>query len=102
MIPGLDARGMLPTRNFSAGGFVGRQELLSSQVHVAGQNWGCYACSVRCKHNSRARGEVTEVRSVAGKTGEAVVEGPEYETVAAFGSNIGCSDPATTIAANQY
>ena len=88
VLAGLNAGGMLPTRNFSAGRFEGWQDL--ARVHVAGQNWGCYACPVRCKHNARAL------------AGEGLVAGPEYETVAAFGSNLGCADAPTIVAANLF
>lgn len=89
LLGGLNAAGMLPTRNFSAGSFEGWESLAGETYEkdfVVGK-WGCYACPVRCKRTVKLRGEE--------------VGGPEYETIAAFGSNLGSDDLSLVIEANH-
>ncbi len=76
----LDACGILPTGNYRGGSFEGMEKItltaMKEKIH-AGRG-GCWACPVRCKHVC-AGGKF----DIDPKYG-----GPEYETVAAFGSNM--------------
>ena len=79
LVAGLNASGILPTRNFREGVFEGADKI-SGQAMVGTILKGresCYACSVHCKRVIQC----TEPYSVEPRFG-----GPEYETLAAFGS----------------
>jgi aldehyde:ferredoxin oxidoreductase len=73
--------GALPTRNFQSGQFEGADNITGSAWRA--QSWkhdyACFGCPINCS-------KVT--REVDGK----VLEGPEYETVYALGSNCAISD----------
>jgi aldehyde:ferredoxin oxidoreductase len=73
--------GALPTRNFQSGQFEGAEEITGSawQAHSWKRDYACFGCPINCS-------KVT--REVDGK----VLEGPEYETVYALGSNCGIAD----------
>jgi len=77
--------GNLPTRNFRDGDFVEvvsiSADILKEQIGVGMD--GCYACPIRCKKMVK----VTEPWPVDPEYG-----GPEYETLAAVGSNCGVHD----------
>ena len=76
----LSKSGGLPTRNFREGEFEGHQlitgQTMSEQILIKKET--CYACAVRCK-----RVVETEYR---GQKVDRSYGGPEYETLAAFGS----------------
>ena len=81
----LNQDGILPTRNFREGVFDGAEEISGESMKdriLVGQE-GCYACPIRCKR--MVKGSPPFVTDPA-------YGGPEYETVAAFGSNCGVSD----------
>ena len=84
--------GILPTRNFQQGTFEGASRIdgvaLKEQYLI--RHVPCYRCPISC-------GRQTEVPSgkYAGKG-----EGPEYETISAFGSGCGVSDLAALTKAN--
>ena len=94
LLSGLDAAGMLPTRNFQSGTFE----------HAAALGWdayerdifvgpkACYACSIRCKRVVKSEGEY-QVDPHYG--------GPEYETLSALGSNCGIGDLRAVAKANE-
>ena len=94
LVDGLNAAGILPTRNFRMGSFAGAPKI----------NWGsyadqlfagrrtCYACAVQCKREVRA----DEGNQVSGDYG-----GPEYETLASFGSNCLVDDLQVVARANE-
>jgi aldehyde:ferredoxin oxidoreductase len=72
--------GILPTKNFQLGSFDGVDKITGSTLHdtILERQGSCTACPIRCKR---------EVRTTS--LGEEIVPeygGPEYETVAAFGS----------------
>jgi len=95
VLPGLNAGGMLPTRNFRDGSFdkweaIG-PELYHDRFFTGGS--GCYACPVRCKRDVKD--------GAAGRKVESRYGGPEYETVASFGSNLGISDAAAICELHQ-
>jgi aldehyde:ferredoxin oxidoreductase len=91
---GLNAGGILPTRNFRSGGFDRAEELTweTYEKEIFTARRSCYACAVRCKREVRVddRYQVSEVWG-----------GPEYETVAGFGSNCGISDLQAIAKANE-
>ncbi len=73
----------LPTRNFSENVFDGADGISASAVEakVMRGKRGCYACPISCR-------TVSEVR-MNGET--FYLDGPEYETMALLGSNLGVS-----------
>ena len=87
--------GVLPTRNFQEGVFEGAQEICGQKMKetIGVGKEGCFACPVGCK------------KRVEIKTGPFLVDrkygGPEYETIAAFGSNCGISDLKAIAKANE-
>ena len=86
-LAGLNALGMLPTRNFREGIFEGAgnidHETFKSRFLV--DRGGCFACAVRCKR----------VAAGGDYGADPLYGGPEYETIAAFGSlcGVGRFDP---------
>lgn len=88
------AAGILPTRNFSEGDFEGASKI-SGETMKATILQGidsCWHCPVRCKRVV-AMEEPYRVDSRYG--------GPEYETLAAFGSNCGIDDLGAIAKANE-
>jgi len=94
LVAGLNAGGILPTRNFLEGAFeqvdqikwdVYEKELLTARG-------SCYACSVRCKREV-ALDDRYQISPAYG--------GPEYETVAGFTSNCGIDDLQAAAKANE-
>ena len=87
--------GGLPTRNFNEGQFEGYEtitgELMSDTILTARDT--CFSCSVRCKR-------VVDTSFLNIKVEERY-GGPEYETMAAFGSYCGVSDMDAVALANQ-
>ena len=90
---GLNAGGILPTRNFRQGSFE----------HVEGIGWAayeairsstrtCYACAVRCKPETAFSGRYTVTDTY---------DGPEYEAIAGFGSNCAIFDLQLVARANE-
>jgi aldehyde:ferredoxin oxidoreductase len=87
--------GGLPTRNWTSGVFEGAEALTGetmSDTILKGRDT-CYACVVRCK-----RVVETEWQ---GKKVDPHYGGPEYETLATFGSYCGIDDLAAISYANQ-
>lgn len=85
----INEHNILPTRNFQRGydpeaGAVSGEEL--AETYLKNKKC-CYSCMVCC-------GRLTEIDGVEG-------DGPEYETVWAFGPNIGCHDLGMVIRANN-
>ena len=68
--------GALPTRNFQQGQFSQAEEITGEAWRAKSweRNYACFGCPIACSNVTRA---------VDGK----VLEGPEYETIYAFGSN---------------
>ena len=94
LVDGLNAGGILPTRNFHQGAFekidqikwdVYEKELLTARR-------SCYACAVRCKREVKVndRYQVTDAYG-----------GPEYETVDGFSANCGVDDLQAAAKANE-
>lgn len=90
----LNAAGGLPTRNFKEGVFEGAESISGERMAetILIDRESCYACPVKCKRVVKVD-EPFEVDPVYG--------GPEYETMAAFGSNCGNSDQLVIAKANE-
>ena len=96
---GLNASGILPTRNFHGGAFDQvdnlRWEAYEQELLTARRS--CYACAVRCKREVRLEKGVAGARyDVSDDYG-----GPEYETIAGFGSNCDIGDLQAVAKANE-
>jgi aldehyde:ferredoxin oxidoreductase len=87
--------GGLPTRNWSSGAFDGWEAIDGQTMYntVLKERDTCYACTVRCKR-------VVEVADGPYRV-DPQYGGPEYETLATFGSYCGVDDLAAVSYANQ-
>lgn len=94
LMGGLNAAGILPTRNFREGAFEQvdnlRWEAYEKELLTARRS--CYACAVRCKREV-AVNDRYQVSSAYG--------GPEYEGLAGFSSNCGIGDLQAAAKANE-
>jgi aldehyde:ferredoxin oxidoreductase len=94
LVSGLNAGGILPTRNFHQGAFDGvdqvRWEVYEKELLKARRS--CYACAVRCKREV----EVHDRYDVSSSYG-----GPEYEAIGGFGPNCGVDDLQAVAKANE-
>jgi aldehyde:ferredoxin oxidoreductase len=79
--------GALPTRNFQAGQFEQAEEI--SGAAFSQKSWvkkyACFGCPISCS-------KITRPADGAGKGHLSVLEGPEYETIFAVGSNCAIGD----------
>jgi len=93
LVGGLNAGGMLPTYNFRAGAFDQVDEIKweAYEKHFLTARRSCYACAIRCK-----REIAFDERQTPSAYG-----GPEYESLAAFGSNCCISDLNAIVKANE-
>jgi len=94
VILSLNEDGTLPTENFKAGTFEGAEDISGEKMEetILTDREGCYACPMRCKRVVRGEGHfVTDPR----------YGGPEYETVAAFGSLCKVDDINSIAKANE-
>ncbi len=91
LVEALNAGGILPTRNFRQGAFENvdevKWEAYEKQLLTARRS--CYACAVRCKREVTIDGKMSPYG------------GPEYESVGAFGPNLGISDLRAIAKANE-
>jgi len=87
--------GTLPTRNYSEGQFEDAEKISGEVLYdtVLKERDTCYACVVRCKRVVEITEGPYQVDPIYG--------GPEYETLATFGSYCGISDLAAVSLANQ-
>lgn len=94
---------LLPTHNFQYGthkdAYKIHSDLLRDKYFTLGINDGCWiGCAMQC-----AKGvDNFELRSGPYKGTKVIVDGPEYETAAGLGSNIGVFDYESIIEANFY
>lgn len=95
-LPFLNAIGSLPTRNYTEGQFEACMDISGEHLTetILVNRDTCYACAVRCKR-------VVDT-TYAGKKVEPRYGGPEYETIAVFGSYCGVNDLSAISLANQY
>jgi aldehyde:ferredoxin oxidoreductase len=93
-LPILQASGGLPTRNFREGVFEGAERIDGQHMAATILKGGgtCFACPVRCKRIVETHDE-WQVQPAYG--------GPEYETIAAFGSLCGVDDLSAIAKANE-
>jgi aldehyde:ferredoxin oxidoreductase len=84
----INAHGMFPTRNFRGGVFNDAEGTSGEKIAetLLQRQSACYKCPIGC-------GRTTKTRNMSG-------EGPEYETVWAFGAHLGVSDLAAITEAN--
>lgn len=90
----LNTRGILPTKNFTSGGFEEARDISGERMAetiLVGRGT-CYACPIGCKREV----QVEEPYQVDPRYG-----GPEYETIAALGSLCGISDLKAIAKANE-
>lgn len=87
--------GTLPTRNYNEGQFEGCEDISGEVMTdtILKERDTCYACVVRCKRVV----EINEGRY----TVDPLYGGPEYETLATFGSYCGVNDLAAVSKANE-
>jgi len=86
--------GIFPVKNFQEGTLPGIERISAeafSKLKV--RDYGCYACTTRC-------GNVFEVRE--GPYKGAMSEGPEYETIFAFGGEVGNTEIGSLVAADAF
>ncbi len=90
-----NALGTFPTRNYSEAQFEHAQELSGENLAetLLKKRETCYACVVRCKRVVEAEREDFKLDPYHG--------GPEYETLATFGSYCGVDDLEIVCLANQ-
>ena len=86
----INASGALPTRNFQSGEFEDAEKLTSK--HWKKDYWvkdiACFGCPISCSKIAHS------------KKRDIVIDGPEYETIFALGTNCGVSDHEAIIYAN--
>ena len=94
ILTGMNKDGQLPTRNFQTGFFEGAEAISAETMHstIFQKGEGCYACPVRCKRVVEAENPYP-IDSLYG--------GPEYETLAALGSNCGVSNIVAVAKGNE-
>ena len=90
---GLNAGGILPTRNFRQGAFEGVDAIgFAAYEAIRSNTRTCYACAVRCKPETAFADRYTVTDTY---------DGPEYEAVAGFGSNCAIFDLQLVAKANE-
>jgi aldehyde:ferredoxin oxidoreductase len=91
LVTGLNAGGILPTRNFRQGAFEGVDKIKwdTYEKELLTARRSCYACAVRCKREVAVEGRVSDYG------------GPEYEAIGGFGSNCGINDLQAIAKANE-
>jgi aldehyde:ferredoxin oxidoreductase len=90
----LDAGGILPTKNFQGGSFAKAENISGETMKntILTATDGCYACLLRCKR---------KVVASRPRETDPAYGGPEYETIAAFGSLCEIDDLNVIAKANQ-
>jgi len=94
VVKSLNRQGGLPTRNFKESVFDGAESISGRKMTdtiLVGRG-SCYACPVHCKRKV-SLSEPYQVDPIYG--------GPEYETLAALGSNCGIDDLAAIAKGNE-
>ena len=95
ILAGQQAAGGLPTRNWRSGVFESYEAIAGDTMTetILKDRDTCYACATRCKRVVEIQGGQFPVNPRYG--------GPEYETVACFGSYCGVGDLAAIARANE-
>ncbi len=91
----VNSSGALPTNNWETGQFEGAAAIGGQAMNesILIDRKGCFACPIRCKRVVAVEEERFSVESKYG--------GPEYETLASLGSNLGIDDLALLAKANE-
>lgn len=91
----LNEQGILPTKNFQFGEFEEAEKISGQTIHntILKRRETCNSCPIRCKRSVATKFNGEEVKPEYG--------GPEYETVAAFGSLCMNADLNAIALANQ-
>ncbi len=93
---------LLPVHNYRYGSHPDARNLDTSvweQLYTQGMPDGCwYGCTLSCAHGV----DHFHLRTGPFKGQAVLVDGPEYETIAGEGSNIGVFDPLAVIEMNFY
>lgn len=94
-ITAVNSAGALPTNNWATGYFAGAERISGKSMNetILTDRGGCFACPIRCKRVVEVHNERFDVDPEYG--------GPEYETLAAFGSNLGIDDLELIAKANE-
>lgn len=95
LVQGVNAGGFLPTRNFKEGQFEGAEKLAAGNYHdtIFHSRGTCYQCTVACKRKVQLDDPDYPLDKRFG--------GPEYETLAAFGSMLAIDNLPAVAYANQ-
>ncbi len=89
-----NAAGGLPTHNWQDNAFEGAEDIGAESLEkILIKRKGCYSCPIRCKRVVQLERDDMNIDPRLG--------GPEYETLACLGSNLGISDLETIAKANQ-
>jgi aldehyde:ferredoxin oxidoreductase len=94
LVNGMSAFGAFPTRNFQSGVFEGAEKISGEKMAetILVKTRGCYSCNIKCTRYTMVKeGEYAGVES----------EGPEYETICAFGSRCGVDSLEAIAMANM-
>ena len=95
LVKGVNDAGFFPTRNFQQGQFEGAQKLAADAYHdtIFDSRGTCFQCTVACKRRVALDDETYPLDKRFG--------GPEYESIAAFGSMLAIDDLPAVAYANQ-
>ncbi len=91
----LSAAGILPTHNFRGGSFDGAESISGEKMEetILKKNDTCFGCAVRCKRVVEYSSDEFNIDPAYG--------GPEFETIASFGSNALIDDIKIIAKANE-
>ncbi len=95
LVQGVNASGFFPTRNFQEGQFEGAENLAAEKYHetIFHSRGTCFQCTVACKRRVELDSDTYPLDKRFG--------GPEYETLAAFGSMLAIDNLEAVAYANQ-
>ena len=94
-VPGVEANGDLPIKNWTLGSWTEKAARISGQAQakeILVEHYACWACPIRC-------GKIVTLKT--GPYMDTVAHGPEYETCAGFGSMLLIDDMHYIAAAND-
>lgn len=98
----IDYNDLLPVKNFQYGSHPDTPKIVAEvweNRFTQGLSDGCwYGCTVACSHTV----ECYRMRTGPYQGQMSYVDGPEYETIAAVGSNLGIFDPDAILEMNFY
>lgn len=94
-IAAVNSSGALPTNNWTTGFFANAERISGKFMNetILKDRKGCFSCPIRCKRVVEVHNERFDVDRKYG--------GPEYETLGAFGSNLGLDDLELIAKANE-